>query len=87
MCFIFLNQVNIIFMQPLYEAVTYCDCIIKPKTKSSAKTETVMKYDVSLLLAALLRKVLMDNPSKRRTMEQIHQHPWYNKNFNKSRGW
>ena len=28
-CFIFLDQINVIFMCPLYEAVILCDCIIK----------------------------------------------------------
>ena len=29
MCFIFVAQINIIFMGPLYEAVILCDCMIK----------------------------------------------------------
>ena len=28
MCFIFVEQINIIVMRPLYEAVILCDCII-----------------------------------------------------------
>ena len=28
MCFIFLDQMNVIFMRRLYEAVIWCDCII-----------------------------------------------------------
>ena len=29
MCFIFVGQINVIFMRPLYEANILCDCIIK----------------------------------------------------------
>ena len=29
MCFMFVTQINVIFMRPLYEAVILCDCIIK----------------------------------------------------------
>ena len=29
MCFMFVDQINVIFMRPLYEAVIFCDCIIK----------------------------------------------------------
>ena len=29
MCFIFVQQINIIFMWPLYKAIILCDCIIK----------------------------------------------------------
>ena len=28
MCFIFIKQINLIFMQPIYKAVILCDCII-----------------------------------------------------------
>ena len=28
MCFMFVAQINVIFMRPLYEAVILCDCII-----------------------------------------------------------
>ena len=31
MCFIFVSQINVIFMKPLYEANILCDCIINSK--------------------------------------------------------
>ena len=34
MCFIFFDQINVIFMRPHYEAVIWCDCIIKLFTSS-----------------------------------------------------
>ena len=34
MCFMFVAQINIIFMRPLYEAVILCDCIIKSRTNA-----------------------------------------------------
>lgn len=49
-------------------------------------------YDISLSYVilmyhlALLRKVLVENASRRRTIEQIQKHQWYNKNYNKSKG-
>ena len=32
MCFIFVEQINVMFMQPLYEAVILFDCIINQNT-------------------------------------------------------
>ena len=38
------------------------------------------------LALSLLRKLLVENPSKRYTIRQIQTHQWYTKNFNKSKG-
>ena len=35
MCFILLDQINVIFMRSLYEAVIWCDCIIKRQITST----------------------------------------------------
>ena len=35
MCFIFLDQINVIFMRPLYEAIIWCDYIINCYIKVS----------------------------------------------------
>ena len=37
MCFIFVAQINVIFMRPLYEANILCDCIIKRYHKAKTR--------------------------------------------------
>ena len=41
MCFIFVAPINVIFMQPLYEADIQCDCIIKKYMSSDMTKPTV----------------------------------------------
>ncbi|KAL4220708.1 Serine/threonine-protein kinase Chk1 [Mactra antiquata] len=65
--------------EPTYGCQEYCnwkDCKI-----------TLSPWNkIDTLALSLLRKVLVENASKRRTIEQIQKHQWYNKNYNKSRG-
>ncbi|WAR28432.1 CHK1-like protein [Mya arenaria] len=65
--------------EPTYGCEEYCnwkDCKI-----------TISPWNkIDTLALSLLRKVLVENASKRRTIEQIQKHQWYNKNFNKNRG-
>ena len=37
MCFIFVEQLNVILMRPIYEAVIMCDCIIKGVIRTKNK--------------------------------------------------
>ncbi|XP_045200071.2 serine/threonine-protein kinase Chk1-like [Mercenaria mercenaria] len=65
--------------EPTYGCQEYCnwkDCKI-----------TLSPWNkIDTLALSLLRKVLVENASKRRTIEQIKKHQWYNKNFNKNKG-
>lgn len=64
--------------EPTYACQEYCnwkDCKI-----------TLSPWNkIDTLALSLLRKVLVENASKRRNLEQIKKHQWYNKAFNKSR--
>ncbi|KAK3605763.1 hypothetical protein CHS0354_033966 [Potamilus streckersoni] len=62
--------------EPTYICQEYCDwkdCKItqSPWTK------------IDNLALSLLRKLLVENPSKRYTLEQIQKHQWFNKKFSK----
>ncbi|XP_060554765.1 serine/threonine-protein kinase Chk1-like [Ruditapes philippinarum] len=65
--------------EPTYGCEEYCnwkDCKI---TLSPWKK-------INTLALSLLRKVFVENVKKRRTIDEIKNHPWYNKNFNKNKG-
>lgn len=61
----------------------------KKKWRSQSSNKCfIMKYecyvcDLTVSLA-LLRKLLVENRSKRYTIRQIRDHQWFNKNFNRT---
>ena len=62
MCFVFVEQINVIFMRPLYEAVILCDCIINEYIRAQIikiEREKTRKKTVIYLL------------------QRHHQHHWY----------
>ncbi|KAH3870491.1 serine/threonine-protein kinase Chk1-like [Dreissena polymorpha] len=65
--------------EPTYSCQEYCDW-------KDCKITISPWNKIDTLALSLLRKVLVENASKRRTIEQIKKHQWYNKNFNKHRG-
>lgn len=65
--------------EPTYGCLEYCnwkDCKI-----------TLSPWNkIDTLALSLLRKVLVENASKRGNIDSIKKHQWFNKNFNKNRG-
>ena len=54
----FVAQINVIFMRPLYEAVILCDCIIKNNTMSCTHVLKNKRFKLQRKLQSLDREVV-----------------------------
>ncbi|KAL5020551.1 hypothetical protein ScPMuIL_003443 [Solemya velum] len=64
--------------EPSYGCREYCDW-------KDCKITLSPWIKIDNLALSLLRKLLVENPAKRYTLDQIKSHRWFNKNFNKQK--